>query len=152
MFCGTDGATASATIQCLNETIDSWSVLCKRLDYFKAGLSKSVYPHAICSESKVEHSFGSVKKSGQGHLLTVEEYIQAKRSTQVDFQLGMCDLPFCQEIKSKLRDKGYHDVKERGKLNISLSQLQDIFRNDKAECEINASENEKGVLKGLLVD
>ena len=148
VFCGTDGAPASATVKCFNETIDSWSALLRRLNYFGEDLGKAVYPHAICSESKVEHSFGSVKKSGQGHLLNLQEYVQAKRSTQIDFQLRMCDVPFSQEIKSKLRDKGYHDEQEKSKLKLSLRQLKEIFRNaDVNNEDIPATDLQKNTLK-----
>ena len=58
----------------------------------------------------------------------MEEYIQSKRSHAIDFQLRMCNLHFSQHIKSKVRDKGYQNLQERGKLNISLKEMREIFQ------------------------
>ena len=146
-FTGAEGSVPTATINCFNETINGWNALMKRANHFQKDLGKSIYPHSIVSESKVEHAFGFTKQSGQGHLLTLEEYVQAKRSNQIDFQLRMCDLPFSQKIKSKVRDKGYQDIQEHGRLDLSLSQIKEIFSSsDKmvpAAAETSVTEEEK---------
>ena len=84
----------------------------------------------------------------------MEEYVQAKRSTRVNFQLKMCNLPFVQEVKSKLRDKGYQEVQERSKLNLSLKQIQKIFKSGEERCqrtETVATEQEVLALKKVFV-
>ena len=102
--------------------------LLQRLSHFDKDLGKTIYSHAITNESWIEHSFGFTKKRGQGHLQSMEEYIQSKRSHAIDFQLRMCNLPFSQHIKSEVRDKGYQNLQERGKLNISLKEMREIFQ------------------------
>ena len=92
------------------------------LSHFDKDLGKTIYSHAITNESWIEHSFGFTKRRGQGHLQSMEEYIQSKRSH------AMCNLPFSQHIKSKVRDKGYQNLQERGKLNISLNEMREIFQ------------------------
>ena len=80
----------------------------------------------------------------------MEEYVQAKRSTRVNFQLKMCNLPFTQDVKAKLRDKGYQELQERSKLNLSLKQVRKIFNcgDEKLdEVDTHATEEEKMALK-----
>ena len=74
--------------------MDSWAVLLKRVNHFKKDLgNNAINPHAIANESEVEHGFGMTKLGSQGHLLTAEEFIQAKRSTRVEFLLKQCNMP-----------------------------------------------------------
>ena len=129
VFHGADGAVATGTIQCMQQTVDGWKELMKRADHFEKGLGKSITPHTVTNESNVEHAFGT-KKSGQGHLLSLEEYVQAKRSTRVNFQLKMCSLPFTQNVKGKLRDKGYQDIQQASKLDLTLPQLKEVIQAD----------------------
>ena len=90
------------------------------------GSSSKVVPKSITNESYVEHSFGFTKKKSQGNNQSQEEYIQAKRTHMVDFQMRMCKLPFSQYTKTKLRDKGYQEVDPR-KVSMSLKEFLEIF-------------------------
>ena len=128
-FMGCEGIPWTATVECLRRTIESWRLITWRLETMQSGSSKRVVPHCITNESYVEHSFGFTKKRGQGNNQSQEEYVQSKRTHMVDFQMRMCDLPFCQYTKTKLRDKGYQEVDRRNRqVSMSLSEICEIFR------------------------
>ena len=125
-FQGCEGIPWSATIECLERTIQSWKMLIWRLESIQCGSSKKVMPRCITNESYVEHSFGFTKMKGQGNNQSQEEYVQSKRTHMVDFQMRMCKLPFCQYTKTKLRDKGYQEVETR-QFSLSLKEFCEIF-------------------------
>ena len=79
-FVHADGMPWSKTIKCLVDSVDSWKSLVKRLEFFDPNLPSKFDPHTITNESVVEHSFGSVKRRGQGHLQNSQEYTQTKIS------------------------------------------------------------------------
>ena len=68
--------------------------VCQRLAFFDVDLKKKIYSHAITTESWIEHSFGFSTRRGQGHLQSMDEYIQWKRNHAIDFQLRMCNYHF----------------------------------------------------------
>ena len=147
-FIGCDGIPWSKTISCLERTVESWKVLKARMEILAPGSSQLIYPHSICNESYVEHSFGFIKNQGQGHNLSQEEYIQAKRSHMVDFQMRMCKLPFNQHTKTKLRDKGYQSLESR-EVPMSLKEFKEIFHYGKpvVQPEENVSQADQQLLK-----
>ena len=125
-FMGPDGMPWSKTIECVVDTIKSWKVLSARVESIIAGSSQDIYPPSVTSEHNVEHSFGFVGKKGQGNNQSQQEYIAAKRSHAVDFQLRMCKMHFCQSQKSKIRDKGYQEL-EGDRVSLSVEDLKEIF-------------------------
>ena len=125
-FYGCHGTPWTATITCLEKTVESWKVLKRRAEILQAGSSSKILAHAVGNESYVEHSFGFVKKSGQGHNESMEEYIVSKRKHMVDFQMRMSKLPFNQHVKTKLRDKGYQTLESR-QVPMSLKEFKEIF-------------------------
>ena len=152
-FMGCDGIPWSKTIECLVRTIKSWKVLCARMEILKPGSSRQITSHSIANESYVEHSFGFTKKKGQGHNQSQEEYIQAKRTHMVDFQMRMCKLPFCQHTKTKLRDKGYQSLESR-QVPMSLNEFQEIFhysKSSKPEQRVIDDDNEQLLKKANLL-
>ena len=88
-----------------------------------------VYPRAVGNEYLVENAFGFTMKKGQGHLQTQIEYTQSKRRHSVDFQMKMCETPFHQYTKVKLRDKGYQEINPALKSKVSLGDLSALFSN-----------------------
>ena len=119
-----DGMPWSATIDCLVQTVDSWSALLRPLAHFDQNLVSKVDPHTVANESLIEHSFGFTHTKGQGHSQTVEEYIQSKRRISVDFQIKRCKTLFNQQcVKSKkLQEKAYEAMGE-GRMIISFAEL-----------------------------
>ena len=127
-FMGCEGIPWSATIDCLERTVQSWRILNWRLEAIQSGSSIKVIPRSVTNESYVEDAFGFTKKKGQGNNQSQEEYIQSKRTHMVDFQMRMCKLPFCQYTKTKLKDKGYQEVDTRqNQVSMSLSEFCEIF-------------------------
>ena len=132
-FKGPDGMPFSGTIKCLESTVESWEVVQKRCELIREGSSSLIHPPAVTSEKNVEHGFGFVGKKGQGHNMTMEEYIIAKRRATVDFQLRMSKMPFCQYVKDSVQDKGYQQI-EGDRCKISVKDLQEIFDFSQKEC------------------
>ena len=121
------GSVATETIQCLQDTIESWQSLCSRLDFFDESLKDKVVPFTITNESLIERSFGFTVKKGQSSLQTMQEYIQNKSKNVIDFLIKMCHCPFNQDIKIKLRDKGYQHVHETMVSKISVGELWEVL-------------------------
>ena len=133
-FKGADGMPFSDTIHCLESTIDSWKTLEKRVELMEGGSSSGIYPPSIGSEKNVEHSFGYVKKKGQGHNQDMRECLISKRRHTVDFQIRMCKTPFCQDTKEKIQDKGYQQI-EGNRFKITIKGLRQIFQlSEKESC------------------
>ena len=63
-FQGDFGTPWSQTVNCLVDTVASWSALVRRLDFFDPQLADRVYSHSITNESWIEHSFGFTSKKG----------------------------------------------------------------------------------------
>lgn len=72
-------------------------------------------------------------KKGQGHLQTQMEYTQSKRKHALDFQMKMCDTPFEQYTKVKLRDKGYQEINPALKSKVSLDLSKVFSKKGKSE-------------------
>ena len=71
-------SVATETLESLDASIDAWSSLCSRLDYFDPSLKDQVVPHSVENESIIEHQFGFVGTKGQSALQTMQEYVQHK--------------------------------------------------------------------------
>lgn len=125
-FMGCHGIPWTATISCLEKTVESWKVLIIRTESLQIGCSSKIHSHAIANESYVEHSFGFTKKKGQGNNESMEEYVISKRAHMIDFQMRMSVLPFNQHTKTKLRDKGYQSIESR-QVPMSLKEFKEIF-------------------------
>ena len=121
------GSVATETLECLLDTIESWQAICSRLDYFDESLKDLVVPFVIANESLIERSFGFVVKKGQSSLQTMQEYVQNKSKSLIDFLIKMCCCPFNQDIKIKLRDKGYQHVHGSMVSKISVKELWEVL-------------------------
>ena len=117
-FQGEFGSVWSRTISCIVDTVESWTALVRRLDFFDQTIADKVFSHCITNESWIEHSFGFTTKKGQGHLQNMQEYVESKRRHAIDFQIRMTDAPFCQYTKTKIRDKGYQTFVDVGKPSL----------------------------------
>ena len=87
-----------------------------------------MYFHAISNESVIEHTFGFTHKQGQGHHQDQKEYVESKRRHSVDFHIRNAETPFCQYVKTKLRDIGYQCLIDSGKIKLSANDIEDIFK------------------------
>ena len=147
-FRGADGMPYSDTIHCLESTVDSWEIVQKRVEQIEQGSSSRIHPPSIGSEKNVEHSFGYVMKKGQGHNQNMQEYIIAKRMHGVDFQIRMCEMPFCQYTKEKLQDKGYQQI-EGDRCKINIKELREIFAFSQEEgcSESDVTDEDEHLLK-----
>ena len=125
-FRGADGMPWTDTINSFVATVESWEVNKMRADHIKQGSSDLIQPAALGSEKNVEHSFGYTTRKGQGHNMSMQEYIIAKRKFATDFQLRMCQMPFCQHTKENIRDKGYQQI-EGDRCKITSRELKEIF-------------------------
>ena len=105
------GSVATETLRALEDSIESWESLCSRLDYFDPTLKDLVVPHTVMNESIVEHQFGFTVKKGQSALQTFQEYVQHKQKHAIDFLIKMCEVPFNQDVKIKLRDRDYQHIR-----------------------------------------
>ena len=124
-----NGVPFTETIDCIQKTVSALKGLAERLNFLEPGLHLQVYPHAVGNEYLVENAFGFTMKKGQGHLQTQIEYTQSKRRHSVDFQMKMCETPFHQYTKVKLRDKGYQEINPALKSKVSLDDLSTLFSN-----------------------
>ena len=125
-FKGADGMPFTDTINSFVATVESWEVNKMRVDHIKPGSSDLIQPAALGSEKNVEHSFGYTSRKGQGHNMSMQEYIIAKRKFGIDFQLRMCQMPFCQHTKENIKDKGYQQI-EGDRCKITSRELKEIF-------------------------
>ena len=121
------GSVATDTLKCLDDSIEAWNALCSRLDYFDPTLKDSVVPHTVMNESIVEHQFGFTVKKGQSTLQSMQEYVQNKAKHVIDFLIKMCEVPFNQDVKVKLRDKGYQHIHDTMVSKISVDELWEIL-------------------------
>ena len=87
-------------------------------------------------------------KKGQGHNQNMQEYIIAKRMHGVDFQIRMCEMPFCQYTKEKLQDKGYQQI-EGDRCKINIKELREIFAFSQEEgcSESDVTDEDEHLLK-----
>ena len=63
---------------------------------------------------------------------------------EVDFQLKLCDLNFCQKVKVKLRDKSYMGMDEQRKSKLRMSDMWEVLlrdRSSKSKDEVEGSLN-----------
>ena len=125
-----NGIPFTATIECVQSTIDAWKGIAKRLNFLQQDLHLNVYPHAVANEHLVENAFGFTMKKGQGHLQTQKEYINSKKRVSVNFQIDMCEKPFHDYTKVKIRDKGYQEINPALKSKVELDDLQELFQVD----------------------
>ena len=125
-FAGGHGAIFTKTLNCINTSIDSLKGVDNRLNELSGGSEVTVYVHTLINESIVEHSFGETHQKGQGNLQNKEEYSQAKRRSQINFHIKMCDAPFNQYVKVKKRDQGYQAIR-KGDTKLTLDDLKEIF-------------------------
>ena len=149
-FKGADGMPFTDTIGCVESTVKSWETVEKRVELCKKGSSSRIDPPSVTSEKNVEHGFGFTTKKGQGHNLDMQEYNIAKRRHTVDFQLRMCEMPFCQYTKEKLQDKGYQQI-EGNRCKISIHELREIFSlSEKENCKeisVDVTEEDGNLLR-----
>ena len=71
----------------------------------------------------------------------MQEYIQAKRRHAIDFQLRMCEMPFNQYCKTKVRDKGYQALGERD-MRLTIQDMKEIFSVKKEDSEPTTADAE----------
>ena len=153
-FTRTNGIPSSDTINCVRITAEAWKGLAERLNFLSPGLHLSVYPHAVSNEYLTENAFGFTVRKGQGHHQNMMEYVQAKSKHALDFQMHLCDVPFHQQIKVKLRDQGYQDNSAmRSKLD--LNDLLEIYsrcavKNTSVQREQTLSPEDEKVLKAAF--
>ena len=150
------GIPYTGTIQCIQMSVDGWKSIADRLNSLSPGLHLEIYPHSVANEYLVENAFGMVMKAGQGHLQTAEEYTTSKRKHSLNFQMNMCETPFHQYQKVKVRDKGYQELNPALKSKLKLNDLREIFSrnlsgksNKGNSSEVEVSEEDKCVLKSF---
>ena len=128
------GIPYTSTIKCVNSTVDSWKRVAKKMHDLKPSLHLKIYPHSIANEYLVENSFGFSMRKGQGHLQNIVEYGNSKTKHELNFQMKMCNTPFHQYEKIKLRDKGYQEINPALKSKLNLNDLKKIYSaNDKPQ-------------------
>ena len=132
-FYGIHGAVWTQTLKCFHSTVSSWSAILNRLNYFDTSLADKVNPHVITNESAVEHSFGYTVKRGQSQLQSQQEYIHNKMKHEVDFQLRLTKVNFCQKVKVKLRDKSYQDLDDDMQSVLTVKDIWNILLSGKSK-------------------
>ena len=139
-FLGAHGAIYTRTQNSLKASVESVKALQKRMEYLDPGSSKKINPHVILNESLIEHSFGFTKSKGKLELQSQSDYLHNKSKHEVDFLLKLTKLPFCQHVKTKLRDKSYQHVDENTlKSPVTADDLWDVIfsRKSKKTSDIN---------------
>ena len=124
---GFQGAVFGDTVKCIEDTVSSWEANVRRLEFFDADLAEKADPHAFTNENLIEHSFGFIKLQGQSQLQSFQEYVHNKQKHEIDFQLKLCNLNFCQKVKVKLRDKSYQHIDDQQKSVLDAGDLWDIL-------------------------
>ena len=124
---GYQGAVFGDTVRCIEDTVSTWEANITRLEFFDSGLVDKVDPHAFTNENLIEHSFGFTKMQGQSQLQSLKEYLHNKLKHEIDFQLKLCNVNFCQKVKVKLRDKSYQHIDEEQKSVLDPSDLWEIL-------------------------
>ena len=117
----------SKTIDCIKNSFKSWKALAKRLEYFDQDILQKVNPHTVTNEALVEHAFGFTKLKGQCQLQSMEEYVFNKMKNEIDFQMRLVKLDFCQYVKVKLRDKSYQNLDEQFKSLLTIDDISEIL-------------------------
>ena len=116
---------------CLNNTIAGWKTIVnrfKKLD--RIDLVDKIRPRAVVNESIIEHSFGFVTLKAGKQLQDMFEYVHDKAKHELDFQMRLTKLPFCQHTKVKLRDKSYQDLDSSVFSKMDMDDFWDIFCDD----------------------
>ena len=124
---GYQGAVFGDTIRCIEDTVSTWEVNIKRLEFLISDSVDKVDPHAFTNENLIEHSFGFTKLQGQTQLQSLKEYLYNKLKHEIDFQLKLCNVNFCQKVKVKLRDKSYQHIDEEQKSVLDPHDLWEIL-------------------------
>lgn len=107
------------------------------MDYFDESLADRVNPRTITNESLIEHSFGFTVSKGQSQLQTQQEYLHNKMKHEVDFQLKLCNVNFCQKVKVKLCDKSYQDLDDQIKSLLTIDDIWDILLSGKTKSAVD---------------
>ena len=126
-FQGVHGPVFTSTTNCIEVTIDSWKAIINRLTHFDPNLVEKVNPHSVTSEAPMEHSFGFITKKGQGNLLNAYEYAHNKSNHEIEFQMKLSKMAFCQDIKTKLRDKSYQELDGQFDYHLNADDLWEIL-------------------------
>ena len=130
-FSGAEGNAYSKTVACFNNTIAGWKTIInrfKKLD--RIDLVDKIRPRAVVNESIIEHSFGFVTLKAGKQLQDMFEYVHNKAKHELDFQMRLTELPFCQHTKVKLRDKSYQDLDSSLFSKMDMDDFWDIFCDD----------------------
>ena len=135
-FYGIHGAVWTQTFRCFETSLSAWTAVQKRLAYFDDSLSDKVNPHTLTNESPLEHSFGFTVEKSPGQLQNQHEYIHNKMKHEVDFQLRLTKVNFCQKLKVKLRDKSYQDLDEEKKSILSVKEIWSILLPRKSRSKV----------------
>ena len=150
-FSGAEGSAFTQTISCLNSTIDGWETVVKRFEMLHhLHLVDKIRPRSLVNESIIEHSFGFVSLKAGKQLQDMYEYIHNKAKHELDFQLRLTQLPFCQHTKVKLRDKSYQDLDSSVFSKMDMDDFWDIFCDDprtKKRAEVDVDPADKLVTK-----
>ena len=127
-FRGAYGAVFTPTANCLQSTVQSAKALHKRMEFLDPECTAKINPHVILNESLIEHTFGFTKSQGRSDLQNQYEYLHNKSKHEIDFLLKLTKLPFCQYVKTKLRDKSYQHVDENTlKSPVTAEDLWDML-------------------------
>lgn len=60
-------------------------------------------------------------------MKTFQEYVQHKQKHAIDFLIKMCEVPFNQDVKIKLRDKGYQHLHNTMVSKIGVDELWEVL-------------------------
>lgn len=130
-FAGSEGNAFTKTVECLNSTIDGWETVVERFEKLdRLDLINKIRPRSLVNESIIEHSFGFVSLKAGKQLQDMYEYIHNKARHELDFQMRLTQLPFCQYTKVKLRDKSYQDLDSSVFSKMDMDDFWDIFCDD----------------------
>ena len=141
-FSGKHGTIWTETVNCIQDTVNNWKAVIKGLSTFDDSIIDKVDPHVINSEKQIENSFGFTVTQGQSQLQPQQEYCQNKMRHEVDFQLKMCDLNFCQKVKTKLRDESYQQLDEQQKSKLELSDIWEVLLRDRSSKNGDEAQND----------
>ena len=153
VFLGNHGTVWSDTVWCIKDSVSNWKAVLHRLDTFDPTLSDKVDPHAVNNENLIENSFGFTKTQGQSTLQSMQEYCYNKSRHEVDFQLKLCDLNFCQKVKVKLRDKSYQEIDESQKCKLEITDILEVLlrghsnKKSRASEAVSVSHHDENILK-----
>ena len=126
-FGGNEGKIFSQTVECLNSTIEDWEILSQRIEFMDPSLVEGIRARSISNEGVIEHAFGFVTLKSGKQLQDMYEYIHNKSRHELDFQMRLTQLPFCQCTKVKLRDKSYQHIDSSTFSKMDMDDFWDIF-------------------------